>query len=54
MILSPDDFKLFHYAEGDPIQVETDRGERLWCTISGLEKVVTEEGVLLIFQLIRK
>ncbi len=53
MILTPDDFSLFQYAEGDYIQVETEHGDRIWCTIVDLEKIKTEEGVLLIFRLLK-
>ena len=49
MILPPDDFKLFHYKEGELIQVETDHGNRLWCTIDHLEIIESEERVILIF-----
>lgn len=51
MILSPDDFKLFHYNDGDQIQVETNDGDRLWCVIKHLEIVSNEERVILIFTL---
>ncbi len=53
MILSRDDFDLFHYAVGDRIQVETDNGNRLWCEILELETLNEEENgrVLLIFTL---
>lgn len=51
MILSPDDFKLFHYKQGDKIQVETKDGLRLWCKIDHLEVLKSEERVILIFKL---
>lgn len=51
MILTPDDYKLFRYKKGDPIQVETDHGNRLWCCIEELEKVQDPERVILIFTL---
>ena len=51
MILTPDDFQIFHYKEGDAIQVETNNGHRLWCKITDLEVVNKEDGVILIFTL---
>lgn len=53
MILSPDDYKLFRYKEGDFIQAETDHGNRLWCRIKHLEIVEQENGAILIFTLIK-
>jgi hypothetical protein len=54
MILTEDDFALFHYKESDEIQVETDHGNRQWCTILHLEVLRENEKVLLIFTLQRK
>lgn len=51
MILIPDDEQLFRYQRGDHIQVETRHGNRLWCRIEQLEKVVGDEQVLLILTL---
>jgi hypothetical protein len=51
MILTRDDFDLFHYSEGDRIQVETENGNRLWCRILNLETIGEEERILLIFTL---
>lgn len=51
MILSKDDFDLFHYVEGERIQVETEDGNRLWCKILNLETIGEEERILLIFTL---
>lgn len=53
MILTPDDYKLFRYGPGDQIQVQTQQGDRLWCRIEDLEKVESEERVILIFTLSR-
>jgi hypothetical protein len=53
MILSPEDYKLFRYMERDSIQVETDYGNRLWCTITHLEILEKENDVILIFTLIK-
>ena len=51
MILTPDDYNLFRYKQGDLIQVETDHGNRLWCRIEELEKVEDHERVILILTL---
>ncbi len=51
MILAPDDYSLFHYKEGEKIQVETNDGNRLWCIIDHLEILKNEESVILIFTL---
>lgn len=51
MILTPDDYSLFHYKEGEFIQVETDHGLRLWCTITNLEVVKDDKRVIMIFTL---
>ena len=51
MIITRDDFDLFHYREGDRIQVETENGNRLWCKILNLETIGEEDRVLLIFTL---
>jgi hypothetical protein len=53
MILTPDDYTLFHYKEGEFIQVETDHGLRLWCTITNLEILKDEKRVITIFTLIK-
>jgi hypothetical protein len=51
MIITPDDFKLFHYSEGGRIQIETGQGNRLWCFIDALEIVESNDRVILIFTL---
>ncbi|HEY0653198.1 MAG TPA: hypothetical protein VGD65_08715 [Chryseosolibacter sp.] len=53
MILNNEDFKLFRYKEGDSIEVETDHGNRQWCTILHLETLPESDRVLLIFTLKR-
>jgi hypothetical protein len=52
MILSPEDHRLFRYAEGDSIEIETAHGNRLWCTITHLETISDPERVILIFSLL--
>jgi hypothetical protein len=54
MILMEEDYTLFRYKEGDEIQVETDTGNRQWCTILNLETLRENDKVLLIFTLKRK
>lgn len=54
MILMDEDYALFRYQEGDEIQVETDDGNRQWCTILHLETLRENDKVLLIFTLKRK
>ena len=51
MILTPDDFALFHYKEGDEIEVETEHGNRMWCVMRHREIISGDERVILIFTL---
>ena len=51
MILVPEDYQLFHYKEGDRIQIETQHGNRLWCTIEHLEILERPPHVIIIFTL---
>lgn len=53
MILTPDDYKLFRYKEGESIEVETAQGYRLWCTINHMEILQDEERVIIIFTLVK-
>ena len=53
MILTPDDYQLFHYRAGDSIEVQTEHGNRLWCKIEHLESVSDDSRVILIFTLVR-
>lgn len=39
MLLTPDDFQAFHYAEGDAIEAETPDGNRIWTTIRRIEVI---------------
>lgn len=54
MLLVPDDYKLFHYKEGDPIEAETQDGNRIWTTIQNMEVIEDEERVIVILTLITK
>lgn len=51
MIITPDDFHLFHYKEMELIQVETGDGNRLWCKINHMEILKDKERVIIIFTL---
>lgn len=51
MLLVPDDYKLFHYREGDDIEAETQDGNRIWTTIRNIEVVGDEERVIVILTL---
>lgn len=53
MLLVPDDYRLFHYKEGDLIEVETSEGNRVWTAIENMEVVKSEERVIIIFTLRR-
>ena len=51
MILTLDDYKLFQYRIGESIEVETNRGNRMLCTIKHLEIIPNPERIILIFTL---
>ena len=51
MLMTPEDFKAFHYKEGNEIEVETQDGNRIWTTITNMEIVEDEERVIIIFTL---
>ncbi len=54
MLLVPDDYKVFHYREGDPIEAETQDGDRIWTTIRNMEVIEDEERVIVILTLVNK
>ena len=54
MLLVPDDYKLFHYKEGDEIEAETQDGDRIWTTIRNLEVVQDETRAVVILTLYHK
>jgi hypothetical protein len=54
MLLIPDDYRLFHYKEGDDIEAETQEGNRIWTTIHSMEVVEEGERVIIIFTLIER
>lgn len=51
MLLTPDDFRVFHYAEGDEIESETPDGNRLWTTIEHMEIVEDDQRTIVILSL---
>jgi len=54
MLLVPDDYKLFHYKEGDDIEAETQDGNRLMTTIRSLEIIEDGSRVIVILTLVQK
>ena len=54
MLLIPEDYKLFHYAEGDDIEAETQDGNRIWTTIRHMEIIEDEHRVIFILTLINQ
>ena len=54
MLLTPQDYQVFHYKEGDEIEAETPDGNRIWTIIRQMEIVEDEERVIMIFTLVRK
>ena len=54
MLLNPQDYRLFHYKEGDDIEAETHDGNRIWTTIRNMEIVEDTERIIIIFTLAPK
>ncbi|MEX1238735.1 MAG: hypothetical protein WEB30_03430 [Cyclobacteriaceae bacterium] len=54
LLLTPDDYKLFHYKAGDQIEVETEEGNRIWTTIRNIEIVEDDSGVVVILTLLHE
>jgi hypothetical protein len=48
MLLIPDDYKAFHYAVGDDIEVETPEGNRLWGIINSMEIIEDDYRTIVI------
>lgn len=53
MLLTPDDYKVFHYKEGDEIEAETEEGNRIWTIIHNIEIVQDQERVIVILTLLQ-
>jgi hypothetical protein len=51
MLLSHEDFRVFHYREGDEIEAESQQGNRVWTTITNIEIIKDETQVIIIFTL---
>lgn len=51
MLLIPEDYRLFHYKEGDDIEAETQEGHRIHTTIQNMETLEDSERVIIIFTL---
>ena len=51
MLLVPDDYKVFHYAEGDEIEAETPKGNRSWAVIRDMEIIEDELRTIVILTL---
>lgn len=54
MLLTPDDYNVFHYKEGDEIEAETQDGNRIWTIIRHMEIVELEDQVIIMFTLVHK
>ena len=54
MLLVPDDYKVFHYKEGDEIEAETPDGNRIWTIIRNMEVLTVDERVIIIFTLVQR
>lgn len=54
LLLIPDDYRVFHYHEGDEIEAETHEGNRIWTTIRNIEVVGDDNSVIVILTLVRK
>jgi hypothetical protein len=54
LLLTPDDYKLFHYNEGDQIEVETEEGNRIWTTIRNIEIVEDDLRIIVILTLLHE
>ena len=52
MLLTPDDFKAFHYKKNDEIEAATHDGNRLWATITNMEIIEDGLHVIIIFTLL--
>ena len=53
LLLIPDDYRLFHYKEGDEIEAETQDGNRIWTTIRNMEIVQDDTSIVVILTLVR-
>ena len=54
MLLTPQDYQVFHYREGDEIEAETQDGNRIWTVIRQMEVLEDEERIIIIFTLLHR
>lgn len=54
MLLTPQDYRVFHYDKGDMIEAETYDGNRIWTAIREMEVIEDEERVIIIFTLVHQ
>ena len=54
MLLIPDDYRLFHYCEGDNIEAETPEGNRMWTVIRDMEVIEDELRTIVILTLVKQ
>lgn len=53
LLLIPDDYRLFHYKDGDEIEAETQDGNRIWTTIRNMEIVQDDTSIVVILTLVK-
>ena len=51
MLLIPDDYRVFHYREGDTIEAETPEGNRMWTEIRDMEIIEDDVRTIVILTL---
>ena len=54
MLLTPDDFQVFHYSEGDEIEAETPDGNRIWTRIRFMEIIEDDHRTIIILTLVHQ
>jgi hypothetical protein len=54
MLLIPDDYKVFHYREGDNIEAETPEGNRMWVVIRNMEVIEDQVRTIVILTLAKQ
>ena len=52
MLLIPDDYRVFHYSQGDKIEAETPDGNRIWTVIRDMEVIEDEVRTIVILTLV--
>lgn len=54
MLLIPDDYRVFHYCQGDNIEAETPEGNRIWTVIREMEVIEDEVRTIVILTLVKQ